>query len=369
MIVLVALTSLFTAFILYVLKLSVRLIRHGAEDEKIKTEYTKKRKKACFSEILDKVVSVSFCVLLVVFCAFASYERAVGDKQVGKMPVPKVVLSSSMEYIHEKNTNLVRDNVQNRFSAFDIILLHELPAEEDLKVYDIVAYEKDGDLIVHRIVRIEEPNLQHPNERYFVLQGDAVEKFDSFPVVYSQMRGIYRDQRVPFIGSFVCFMQSPAGYICSLVMVLAVILTPLLERKIDKEMQKRWAIIQENETKAPIAELAVAQTVAEVVAEPMEEPVAEPTPVEMPVEVELPVEEIEPVVEEELGRSRIRIASIRRGRLENINVPFGNWMKNSKTKANTDRAFRLGKLQNEKTDEKVSGRVKVSSAKQENKNA
>lgn len=345
MIVLVALTALFSAFIAYTLKLSVRLIRHGAEDEKIKTEYQKKRKKACFSEILDKVVSVAFCAILVAVCAFATYENIVNGKQVGKIPVPKAVLSSSMEYKNEKNTYLKRNNINNHFSAFDIILLHELPAEEDLKLYDIVVYEKDGDMIVHRIVAIEEPNQFHPNERHFVLQGDAVSKSDPFPVLYSQMRGIYRNQRVPFIGSFVCFMQSPAGYMCVLLMVLAVILTPIMERKIDKEMQKRWAIIQAREEKSPIAEIAVA------------------TPIETPVETVVAVEEEtqEPVVEisteEELGRSRVRIARIKRGKLENINVPFGNWTKTKK--ASEKQNFRLGKLQNDGEEKQANGRVKV----------
>lgn len=358
MIVLVALTSLFSAFIVYTLKLSVRLIRHGAEDEKIKTEYSKKRKKACFSEILDRVVSVAFCVVLVAVCAFATYENVVNGKPIGKIPVPKAVLSSSMEYKNEKNTYLKTHNINNHFSAFDIILLHELPAEEDLKLYDIVVYEKDGDMIVHRIVAIEEPNQFHPYERHFVLQGDAVPKSDPFPVLYSQMRGIYRDQRVPFIGSFICFMQSPAGYMCVLLMVLAVIMTPLMEGKIEREMRKRWELIQAKEN-APIAELAVTAPVA--VAEPFE-PME--TVAELPVEEEEPLlaeetnatEEIE--IEEPLGSSRVRIACIKRGKLENINVPFGNWTKTKKT--SEKQSFRLGKLKNDGEEKQANGRVKVS---------
>ena len=76
-----------------------------------------------------------------------------------------------------------------------------LPKEEDLKLYDIVVYKQDDIYVVHRIVGIEEPNEKHPNERYFLLQGDAVDSPDRFPVKYSQMQGIYTDEKIPFVGS------------------------------------------------------------------------------------------------------------------------------------------------------------------------
>lgn len=334
-IVLVALTVLFSAFIVYTLKLSLRLIRHGAEDEKIKTEYSKKRRKACLSEILDKMVSAVFCVLLIAVCGFATYVNIVDEKMVGAIPVPKVVLSASMETIHKKNTNLTANGITNQFSAFDIILLHELPAEEDLKVFDIVAYEKDGEIIVHRIVAIEEKNYLHPNERYFVLQGDAVGKNDSFPVLYSQMRGIYRDQRVPFVGSFVCFMQSPAGYMCVLLVVLTMFLTPIMERKIDKEMQKRWELIKPSERPAPIMEIAVTES------------------------VETPIPNIEEIPDiEEITDNRIRLASVKRGWEDAVKISLGKWTKKKKTPL--QEKIRLAKLQTENKEEKRTGRVKLS---------
>ena len=60
---------------------------------------------------------------------------------------------------------------------------------------------------------------------------------------YSQMRAIYRDEKIPFVGSFVAFMQSPAGYICILLVVFAMICTPLMENKLNKEKQERLSKI------------------------------------------------------------------------------------------------------------------------------
>ena len=75
------------------------------------------------------------------------------------------------------------------------------------------------------------------------MQGDAVEAPDRFPVKYEQMRGIYRGEKIPFIGSFVLFMQSPAGWLCMLLVVGAVIATPILEKKIAKSKQDRIELI------------------------------------------------------------------------------------------------------------------------------
>ena len=122
---------------------------------------------------------------------------------------------------------------------FDLVICHHLPAEDELELYDIVVYKQDDRYIIHRIVGIEEPNEQHPNERYFLLQGDAVEYPDKFPVLYSQMQGIYEGSRIPFLGSFVLFLQSPAGWLCVLLVVFAMIATPIVEKKIREEINKR----------------------------------------------------------------------------------------------------------------------------------
>ena len=153
-----------------------------------------------------------------------------------------------MSYKAPENKYLVENDLNDHIQTFDLIVTEKLPDEFDLQLYDIVVYEIDGDMIVHRIVGIEEPNEKHPDQRYFLLQGDAVENPDQFPVYYSQMRGIYRGKRIPFVGSFITFMQSPAGYLCMALIVFAFIATPIMEKKIEKEMQKRLALLEKEKT-------------------------------------------------------------------------------------------------------------------------
>ena len=140
---------------------------------------------------------------------------------------------------NEKNTYLEKNDLNDQIQTFDLIRTEALPNEMKLELYDIVVYEVDGYLIVHRIVSIEEPNEKHPDCRYFLLQGDAVEAPDRFPVLYSQMRAIYRGFRIPFIGSFIMFMQSPAGWLCMILIVIAMIAAPMLDKMLEKARKER----------------------------------------------------------------------------------------------------------------------------------
>ena len=242
MIVYVLLASLSVFVIAMFTKMTVKLIKHGAEDEKIKTEYEKAQKKRKCGAV-DCIVSVLCSIIFAVGFAFSVYVNVQQDKYFDNIPTLKVVNSGSMSKKHEKNTYLFENNLNDQFQTFDIIFTYKVPKEEDLQLYDIVVYEVDGALLVHRIVGIEEPNEEHPDERYFLLQGDAVERPDRFPVHYNQIQAIYRGKRIPYIGSFVTFLQSPAGWMCMILIVVAIVATPILEKKINKAKAERFALL------------------------------------------------------------------------------------------------------------------------------
>lgn len=246
LIVYVVLVALSSFVVVMFTKMTIKLILHGAEDEKIKKEYAKRRKGKSKFGIVDCIVSLLFCAVFLVAFGFSLYVNVQGDKFFANVPTMKVVNSASMSKKHEKNTYLFENGLDNQFQTFDLISLYKLPSEAELQLYDIVLYEVDETLIIHRIVEIEEPNDRHPNERWFLLQGDAVERADRFPVRYSQMRAIYRGERIPYVGSFVAFLQSPAGWLCIILIVVAVIATPIFEKKVAKAKEQRyqWLLAQ-----------------------------------------------------------------------------------------------------------------------------
>ncbi len=273
LIVFALLTSIFTGFTVYVVKTSVKLINLGAEDENIKTEYVKTKnatKRAKALSIFDKVFSLVVCTLIIAFFGVSACVNIESTKMVGDVPVIQVVKSASMASKYEKNEYLFKYNIQDQIQAFDLITVHKLPDEMDLKLYDIVVYEVDDMLVVHRIVGIEEPNAEH-SERYFKLQGDAVHVADKFPVTYKQMKGIYRGERIPFIGSFVVFMQSPAGYLCILLVIFVLFAVPILEKKIANAKMARLIEIGYLSADGALASQPLTQEEADSIKEVLEE--------------------------------------------------------------------------------------------------
>ena len=253
LIVFIMLTSLSVVCLCIITRLSLRLIDSGAEDESILKEYKKnknKKAKGNFIKFLDYAVSGAVCLLFVVMLAGSLLIRCTENSRCGMLPSYRVVHTGSMAKANVKNTYISKNHLTDQIQMFDLIKTEKLPAEKDLKLYDIVVYEVDDMLIVHRIVGIEESNSTHPNCRYFLLQGDAVEAPDRFPVLYEQMKAIYKGERTPFIGSFILFMQSPAGWMCTLLIVVTMIGTPILDNKLKDARNKRLLICLTREAEA-----------------------------------------------------------------------------------------------------------------------
>lgn len=217
------------------------MVGHGLEDEKIIAEFNKRKqkKKSKALSVLDKALSAIFACVVVAFFVGSLLLSVNEDKITGDVPTLQVVRSASMSKRLESNEYLFKNNLTNQIDTFDLIVTHELPDEDDLKLYDIVVYEIDNTLLVHRIVQIEDPNKNHPDERWFLLQGDNVERADRFPVRYNQMKAIYRGERVPYVGSFITFIQSPAGYLVVLLVIFTMIVLPVVESKLKKVANER----------------------------------------------------------------------------------------------------------------------------------
>ena len=252
--VFIALTGLFALLIFYIGKQKLTIIANGLSDGDIITFINKrinKKAKKCsrFYDIAERVISIAFCALLCILFILVGISSCIGDTTVKKLPAIKVIASTSMSEKYENNKHLFENDLNDQLQLFDVVLLHELPKEEDIELYDIVVYEHvSGALLIHRVIGIEEPNESHPNERYFLLQGDAVHYPDTFPVRYCQMKSIYRGERLPNVGSFVYFMQSPAGIICLILIVVSMLLMPIADKFIRNAEYDRVVILVENGT-------------------------------------------------------------------------------------------------------------------------
>ena len=235
-------TVLFSVMIAYITKYAVKLIRYGDDDEIILKKRKYIMKTPSERSGLEKAFSTFFSVVLIaVFIIALCISCTDNDFDSGLSSI-KIVKSDSMATKNEKNKYLFENNLNDQFEMFDVVITHPLPDEDEIELYDIVVYERDGMLIIHRVVGIEEPNDKH-SERYFLFQGDAISRHDVYPVLYSQMKAIYEGERIPFLGSIITFIQSPAGWLCFILILFGIIVTPIIENKLLNEMRKRLALL------------------------------------------------------------------------------------------------------------------------------
>ena len=239
LIVFLSLTVLLGSMLIIIVKQELRAIEHGLEDYALRTEYRDGDVKKPFYKSVSGIISLIFVLLVAAFFAFSVYVGTTGNEVQLDVAVPRVVMSDSMSEKRPSNTYLEENNLNDQFGTFDLIFTRSLPGEYELELYDIVVYEYEDYLIIHRIIGIEEPNEKHPDCRYFLLRGDAMKFSDEFPVTYDQMRAIYKGERIPFVGSFVAFMQSPAGYLCIILIIFSMIALPIAEVIITRKKQKR----------------------------------------------------------------------------------------------------------------------------------
>ncbi len=257
LIVFVLLVGVLSYMLAIIIKQELKHVKAGLEDEDIFKEFNTNsvKKQRNLSKIISTVLNALLCIFFGAIFLSSLYINCTQNVYFDDVPTFRVVLTSSMENKNEKNKYLFDNNLNDQISAFDLITTYKIPNEEDLKCYDIIVYEVDGILVVHRIVGIEEPNSAHPNERHFLMQGDSVGSPDRFPVLYSQMKGIYKGEKIPFIGSFVLFMQSPAGWLCILLIVVAMISTPILEKKLFNARESRFLLLEKEQEETVAAEV------------------------------------------------------------------------------------------------------------------
>ncbi len=250
-IVLALLTATFSWLISYIYRLQIKGIRGGLFDVEIAEEFErierqKTRSKAAHV-IVDIIVPSIICIALVIVFAFSLSVDINKNKKVGVVPHLKVVQSGSMAIKHQSNEYLVENNLDDQLQIFDVIVIDSLPKEEDLKIYDIVVYKDftDGALVVHRIIEI---NIAEDDsgETWYLFKGDANQYADRYPVRYSDMIGIYSGTRIPYVGSFVTFMNSPAGYLCVLLVIGVLAVMPIIDKKLDKAKAERFGTFELN---------------------------------------------------------------------------------------------------------------------------
>ena len=166
-------------------------------------------------------VSILLCVVLglMLVCNIAIIVK--GTLQPGTPPsvlgiTPLVVLSGSMS-----------GDAEDHIEIGDLIFVDKADPDA-LEVGDVIAYMEGSVVITHRIVRIQ---TAADGTLLFTTKGDANNTEDLLPVPEQDLVGIYKG-RIPKVGDFAIFLQTPLGMILFIgVPVLAFILYDIIRRQ------------------------------------------------------------------------------------------------------------------------------------------
>lgn len=241
LVVIIGLAVFFSFLIGYIYVLTTRLIAIGYWDHELVHDQPFRRRFVLFGTV-GKIISTVVCIVLAIMVAFSVAMGVTENDLTKNLASLKVVKSESMSKAHKNNDYIEENNLNDQFQMFDLIVTHPLPAEEDIELYDVIVYERDGNLIIHRVVYIAEPNENVPEYRFY-FRGDANKENDDEWVSYDQMRGIYRGKRIPFVGSFILFMQSPAGIICLILAIVGMFIMPIIDQRIEDVRDHRYRLL------------------------------------------------------------------------------------------------------------------------------
>lgn len=175
-----------------------------------RTEITEQRKNRRTAGVLRHILLIILGVLLGVCLYFVNAQGILGNQ----LPMPfgygiANVLSGSME---------------PTFSTGSLLVIKET---DNVQKGDIVVYQSEGDLIVHRVIEI--------NGDHVITQGDANNTPD--PEIQKDRicgKAIFW---IPYLGSLLNMIKTPAGILVLLVLAVLLVEGPFHRQKEQDEIQ------------------------------------------------------------------------------------------------------------------------------------
>lgn len=222
-------------------------IKNGEEDANLLEENLIKRKhqKSAGRKALrigGKVLSYAVLAVVLAGFAFALYGRiSNNDIPIGNTTAMVIATGSMSE---RNNDYLDEYDLNNQFNQYDIIGVTKYSSEDDVKLYDVVAFKNSSNTtIVHRIIYINEPDANGVVS--YITRGDSNSGSDSdykdgaSVLYYSNIIGYYNGFRIRWVGLFVFFLQSNSGIMTVIALLYCLIMFDNLSNKLSKVADER----------------------------------------------------------------------------------------------------------------------------------
>lgn len=237
-------TILFRHYYLY----NIENVKKGNVDielienaKKIKEAKTNKRK--IVTNIISKVISYIVFALIIIVFAFSLYSRFSGNSIPFGNSSLIVIASGSMSEKNEDNSYL--QNINNQFNTYDIIGITKYNNQEEIELYDVVAFKNDeGTTIVHRIIEILDVN----GKEAYITRGDSNNTSDNGVqyedyLTYDNIIGYYNGTRIQSVGIFIVFLQSNAGIITIIAIAYCLFMFDYYSNRYEKAVEDRTKLL------------------------------------------------------------------------------------------------------------------------------
>lgn len=239
-------TVVFTVLFVNYRKFAVAEVASGKRDiELIELYFHEKKRSVIVRKKALKIVKAVIYTLLMAFITvclvFTIFVRFSNDLPLGTKSL-MVVASGSMSRKNELNDYLFTNNLNDQFPTYSIIVIEKTDASK-LKQYDVIAYKHpSGKTYIHRIRSIE---THEDGTITYRTRGDAVASDDQTATNYnvvvtpSDVVGRYTGTYIPYLGSFVQFMQSAAGIVTVVALVFCLFMFDRNTQSIADSQEKR----------------------------------------------------------------------------------------------------------------------------------
>lgn len=211
----------------------------------IETYYKRKKRKKVGNIISNSIVGI-FLVALIGSFVWATVMKSndqityFGDKTY------LVVQTSSMASINDNNKYLKdgsidsKDKMNTRISQYAFIGIDKFKSEDQIKVYDIVAFRMDDKIIVHRVYSISIG--EKDGHKLFTFRGDAnpASMSGEINVTSDRIVGVFDGYQNQVLGSIVIYIQSGTGLISVFAIAIVLMVYIFYYDRIDLRLTERY---------------------------------------------------------------------------------------------------------------------------------
>lgn len=206
--------------------------------------YKRKKRKKVGNIISNSIVGI-FLVALIGFFVWATVMKSNDQTTYFGDKTYLVVQTSSMASINDSNKYLKdgsidsKDRMNTRISQYAFIGIDKFKSEDQIKVYDIVAFRMDDKIIVHRVYSIGEEKDGH---KLFTFRGDAnpASMSGEINVTSDRIVGVFDGYQNQVLGSIVIYIQSGTGLISVFAIAIVLMVYIFYYDRIDLRLTERY---------------------------------------------------------------------------------------------------------------------------------